>query len=50
MVFDDVVSAMAKDLIEALDNVPAWRQDFPIVEPPPLEEVKLTRPILVSAT
>ncbi len=47
--FDDLVTAMANDLVERLSTLPAWQADFPIVEPPPMPEVKLSRPILVSA-
>ncbi len=44
--FDDLVTAVALDLIDKLAHVPAWRHDFPIVQPAPLPEVVMPRPVL----
>jgi hypothetical protein len=48
IVFDDRITEMANDLVNRLATLPAWQDNFPIVEPPPMPEVKLTRPILVN--
>jgi hypothetical protein len=44
--FDDIVKEMAKELLEQLKYVPTYRNDFPIVEPPPLAPVVLSRPVI----
>lgn len=46
MEFDDLVKAMAQELVHHLVNLPPCRDDFPIVEPPPLEPADIARPIL----
>ena len=48
--FDDLVMEMARDLLENLGGLPEWRDDFPIVEPEPMSEVKMPRPVLPSVT
>ena len=44
--FDDLVTAVAKDLIAKLPLVPAWQGDFPIAQPAPLPDVVMLRPTL----
>ena len=44
--FDELVQAMAEELVPRLSALPIWRDDFPIVEPEPLPPVVLTRPVL----
>lgn len=48
IVFDDLVTEMANDLVNRLVTLPAWQDNFPIAEPHPMPEVKLARPILVD--
>jgi TIR domain len=45
---DDVflVQGMAQELVHQLGSLPQWRDDFPIVEPDPLQPVKLSRPTI----
>jgi hypothetical protein len=44
--FDDLVQGMAQELVHQLGSLPQWRDDFPIVEPDPLQPVKLSRPTI----
>jgi hypothetical protein len=44
--FDDLVRDMAADLVARLQAIPPWRNDFPIVEPPPLGPVQLNRTVI----
>jgi hypothetical protein len=44
--FDDLIQRMARDLVTCLESRPAWRADFPIVEPPPTMEFDYPRPTL----
>lgn len=44
--FDDMVKAMALELIQRLLQLPEWREDFPIVEPQPLPPVHIPRSVL----
>jgi hypothetical protein len=44
--FEDMVTRVALDLIARLHRVPEWRGDFPIVQPAPLPEVIMRRPVL----
>lgn len=46
MEFDDLVQEMAEELIAYLDSLPPWRDDFPVVEPDPLPQQIVTRPVL----
>jgi TIR domain len=44
--FDDLIQKMAADLVSLIGKLPRWRSDFPVVEPPPLEEFQYPRPTL----
>jgi TIR domain len=44
--FDDLVRDMASELVLRLGAVPAWQNDFPIVEPAPLPPAILVRPVI----
>lgn len=44
--FENLIKQMAKDLIIKLNEVPQWKEDFPISEPEPLEPVPNKRPTL----
>jgi len=44
--FDELVKGIATDLVARLDTVPAWRADFPIVEPEPLPPAPFSRPVI----
>lgn len=44
--FDDLVRKMAEDLVALLNDVPAWRADFPIAELPVLGPATMKRPVI----
>lgn len=44
--FDDLIREMARDLERLLGSVPSWRDDFPILEPPPIAPVVHERPVI----
>lgn len=44
--FDNLVRDIANDLVVRLAAMPAWRDDFPIVEPAPLPPAPLDRPVI----
>lgn len=44
--FDDLVKQMADDLVARLDDIPAWRADFPIAELPVLKPATMQRPVI----
>lgn len=44
--FDDLVKIMADDLVKRLDDIPAWRADFPIAELPVLNPATMQRPVI----
>lgn len=44
--FDDLVRRMADDLVEKIELTPAWSDQFPIVEPPPLPPARSRRTVM----
>ena len=44
--FDDRVRSMASDLTRRLEAVPAWQNDFPVIEPAPLPPISLERTVI----
>ncbi|MXS82931.1 toll/interleukin-1 receptor domain-containing protein [Nitrosomonas oligotropha] len=44
--FDDLVKQVAEDLVARLNDIPAWRADFPIAELPVLEPTTMQRPVI----
>lgn len=44
--FDDLIQAMARELVPRLVALPHWRDNFPIVEPDPLPPVVIGRSVL----
>lgn len=44
--FDALVTQVAVDLVDRLGHIPGWRDDFPIVQPQPLPDVVMERPVL----
>jgi hypothetical protein len=44
--FDDLVREMAGDLVRRLTKIPAWRKNFPIVEPKPMAPAPIHRPVI----
>ncbi|CAN7700448.1 toll/interleukin-1 receptor domain-containing protein [Mesorhizobium sp. LjRoot246] len=44
--FDALVQAVARELVDRLEAVPPWQEDFPIIEPKALPAVILDRTVL----
>lgn len=44
--FDDIVKEVASDLVARLPTLPPWSEQFPIVEPPPMDPATLKRPVI----
>jgi hypothetical protein len=44
--FDDLLKQVADDLLMRIGQLPVWQADFPSVEPPPLQPIPLSRPVL----
>jgi hypothetical protein len=42
--FDDLVRDMASEIAQRLNQIPTWRDDFPIVEPEPLPAAVIDQP------
>jgi hypothetical protein len=44
--FDRAVQRFAEGLASWVDEVPAWQENWPILEPPPLERAPIRKPVL----
>jgi|SRR5262245_7082391 len=44
--FDKIVSKLATDLVDRLEDIPSWQEDFPVIEPAPLPRARLERAVL----